>query len=207
MTTIPAPSASRIHPRFSQLELPNGECRFDRVKSGRRAGLEAYAGVTMSLLPKNQRSTYARWLLPISLALNVCFVGAAGAVAYRYTGDVPLPAVDLIGRSAGDRLDRVAAALPANDAQIMRAQIHAEEVKVAAAQADLRLAQEEARNALRAEPFDMNAMRASMAEVQVAREKYHTVLHEVFEASAPRLSVVGRNMLANLSAIRGNVSP
>ena len=164
-------------------------------------------GVTMSILPKIQRSTYARWLLPISLALNVCFVGAASAVAYRYTGDVPLPAVDLIGRSAGDRLDRVAAALPANDAQIMRAQIHAEEVKVAAAQADLRLAQEEARNALRAEPFDMNAMRASMAEVQVAREKYHTVLHEVFEASAPRLSVVGRNMLANLSAIRGNVSP
>ena len=68
----------------------------------------------MSLLPKIQRSTYARWLLPVSLALNVCFVGAASAVAYRYTGDVPLPVVDLIGRSAGDRLDRVAAALPAN---------------------------------------------------------------------------------------------
>jgi uncharacterized membrane protein len=161
----------------------------------------------MSILPKIQRSTYARWLLPASLALNICFVGAASAVAYRYTGDVPLPVVDLIVRSAGDRLDRVAAALPANDAQIMRAQVRAEEVRVAAAQADLRLAQEEARNSLRAEPFNIDAMRTAMAQVQIARESYHTVLHEVFEAAAPKLSMVGRNMLANLSAIRGNVSP
>jgi len=160
----------------------------------------------MSILPKIERSTYAHWLLPVSLALNVCFVGAASAVAYRYTGDVALPVVDLIGRSAGDRLDRVAAALPANDAQIMRAQVRAEEVRVAAAQADLRLAQEEARNSLRAEPFNIDAMRVAMAQVQVARENYHTVLHEVFEAAAPKLSVVGRNVLANLSAIRGNVS-
>jgi uncharacterized membrane protein len=159
------------------------------------------------MLPKIQRSTYARWLLPVSLALNVCFVGAASAVAYRYTGDVALPVVDLITRSAGDRLDRVAAALPANDAQIMRAQVRAEEVRVAAAQADLRLAQEEARNSLRAEPFNIDAMRVAMAQVQVARESYHTILHEVFESAAPKLSVVGRNMLANLSAIRGNVSP
>jgi uncharacterized membrane protein len=161
----------------------------------------------MSVLPSVQRSAYAHWLLPVSLALNVCFVGAASAVAFRYTGDVPLPVVDLIGRSAGDRLDRVATALPANDAQIMRHQIRAEEVRVAAAQADLRLAQEEARNTLRAEPFDMEAMRDAMAQVQVAREKYHLVLHQVFEAAAPKLSVVGRNMLANLSAVRGNVSP
>jgi uncharacterized membrane protein len=161
----------------------------------------------MSILPKIQGSAYARWLLPVSLALNVCFVGAASAVAYRYTGDVPLPVGDLVNSSAGVRLDHVAAALPANDAQIMRAQIHAEEVKVAAAQADLRLAQEEARNSLRAEPFDIDAMRTAMAQVQVARENYHLVLHQVFEGAAPRLSVVGRNMLANLSAIRGNVSP
>jgi len=161
----------------------------------------------MSMLPKIQRSTYARWLLPASLALNICFVGAASAVAYRYTGDVPLPVVDLITRSAGDRLDRVAAALPANDAQIMRAQVRAEEVRVAAAQADLRLAQEEARNSMRAEPFNIDAMRTAMAQVQIARENYHTVLHDVFESAAPKLSVVGRNMLANLSAIHGNVLP
>ena len=161
----------------------------------------------MSILPKVQRSTYARWLLPVSLALNICFVGAASAVAYRYTGDVPLPVTDLVNRSAGDRLDRVAAALPASDAQIMRAQVHAEEIRVAAAQADLRLSQEGARNALRAEPFDIDAMRAAMAQVQIARENYHLVLHEVIEAAAPKMSMLGRNKLADWSATRGNVSP
>jgi uncharacterized membrane protein len=161
----------------------------------------------MSVLATIKQSAYAHWLLPVSLALNICFVGAASAVAYRYTGDVPLPAIDLINRSVGDRLNRVAAALPANDAQIMRAQIRVEEIRVAAAQADLRLSQDEVLNSLRAEPFDIDALRAAMAQVQVARENYHLVLHHVFEATAPKLSVVGRNMLASLSAIHGNVLP
>ena len=104
----------------------------------------------MSTLPKIQGSAYARWLLPVSLALNICFVGAASAVAYRYTGEVPLSVVELINYGARDRLDRVAAALPPSDAQVMRAEIRADEVRVAAAQADLRLTQDEARNTLRA---------------------------------------------------------
>jgi uncharacterized membrane protein len=161
----------------------------------------------MSMLPKIQGSAYARWLLPVSLALNVCFVGAASAVAYRYTGEVPLSVVELIDHGAMDRFDRVAAALPPSDAQIMRAEVHADEERVAAAQADLRLMQEEARNTLRAEPFNTDALRSAMQRVQVARDHYHVVLHEVFEAAAPKMSVVGRNKLASLSAIRGNVSP
>ena len=165
------------------------------------------SGVTMSMLPKIQGGAYARWLLPVSLALNICFVGAAGAVAYRYTGDVPLSVVELINYGAMDRLDRVASALPSSDAQIMRAEIRSDEERIAAAQADLRLTQEDARDTLRAEPFNAEALRAAMQRVQVAREHYHVVLHEVLEAAAPKMSVVGRSKLASLSAIRGNVAP
>jgi uncharacterized membrane protein len=161
----------------------------------------------MSMLPKIQGSAYARWLLPVSLALNVCFVGAASAVAFRYTGEVPLSAVELINHGAMDRLDRVAAALPPSDAQVMRAEIRADEERVAAAQADLRLTQDEARNTLRAEPFNADALRTAMQRVQVARENYHLVLQGVLGAAAPKMSVVGRNKLASLSAVRGNVSP
>jgi uncharacterized membrane protein len=161
----------------------------------------------MFTLPKIKDGARARWLLLASLALNVCFVGAAGAVAFRYTGEVPLSAVALIDHSATDRLDHLAAALPLTDAQLMRSEIRADEVRVAAAQADLRLAQEEARKSLRAEPFDIDAMRAAMQQVQMARENYHLVLHEVIEATVPKMSVVGRAQFANLSAIRGNVSP
>jgi uncharacterized membrane protein len=161
----------------------------------------------MSMLPKIQGGAYARWLLPVSLALNVCFVGAASAVAYRYTGDVPLSVVELINFGAMDRLDRVAAALPDSDAQVMRTEMRTDEERVAAAQADLRLTQEEARNTLRAEPFNADALRSAMQRVQVARDHYHIILQEVLTAAAPKMSVVGRNKLASLSAIRGNVSP
>jgi hypothetical protein len=147
-----------------------------------------------------------RWLLPASLALNVLFLGATGAVALRYTGSIPLSAVARIDRSGTDRLDRVAASLPANDAQVMRSEIHADEEKVAAAQADLRLSQEEVRNSLRAEPFDVEAMRAAMEQVQAARENYHMVLHDLVAAAAPKMSVVGRNKLADWTETRDGAS-
>ena len=44
----------------------------------------------MSILPGFEAAVRVRWFFLISLALNVCFVGAAGAVAFRYTGTVPL---------------------------------------------------------------------------------------------------------------------
>ena len=147
-----------------------------------------------------------RWLLPTSLALNVLFLGATGAVALRYTGSIPLSAVARIDHSGTDRLDRVAASLPANDAQVMRSEIRADEEKVAAAQADLRLSQEEVRNSLRAEPFDLEAMRAAMEQVQVARGNYHMVLHEMIASAAPKMSVVGRNKLADWTATRDSMT-
>jgi uncharacterized membrane protein len=161
----------------------------------------------MSILPNNEGAARARWLLLASLALNGCFVGAAGAVALRYTGEVPLSAITQIDHSATDRLDRLAASLPSTDAELMRSQLRADEERVAAAQADLRLAQDVVRNTLRAEPFDINALRAAMQQVQMVRENYHLVLHEVIEAAAPKMSVLGRNKLADWSAMRGNVSP
>jgi uncharacterized membrane protein len=161
----------------------------------------------MFILPNIQSAAHARWFLMASLALNVCFVGAAGAVALRYTGEVPLSAVARIDHSAADRLDRMAATLPSIDAQLIRSTLRADEEKVAAAQADLRLSQEEVRNSLRAEPFDLAAMRAAMAQVQAARENYHSVLHEVIEATAAKMSVVGRNKLADWTTPRGNASP
>jgi hypothetical protein len=145
-----------------------------------------------------------RWLLPMSLAVNVLFLGASGAVALRYTGSVPLSAIARIDHSATDRLDRIAASLPATDAQVMRSEIRLDEERVAAAQADLRLSQEGVRETLRAEPFDIAAMRAAMEQVQLARENYHLVLHEVIASAAPRLSVVGRNKLADWTATRDN---
>jgi uncharacterized membrane protein len=154
----------------------------------------------MSLLPRTQGAN--RWLLPVSLALNLFFVGAAGAVAFRYSSTVPLANVTRIEHSASDRLDRLADSLPAMDAQVMRAELRADRQKVAGAQADLRLSQDALRNALRAQPFDAEAMRTAMAQVQESHDNYDLVLHDVIAAAAVKMSVVGRNKLADWSTIR-----
>ena len=59
----------------------------------------------MSILPTIEGAARGRWLLLGSLALNLFFVGASGALAYRYTGDVPLAAVARLDHSLASRLD------------------------------------------------------------------------------------------------------
>jgi uncharacterized membrane protein len=137
------------------------------------------------------------WLLLGSLALNIAFVGAAGAVAYRYSTPAPLANVSRIEHSLPIRLNQIAARLPATDAQLIRDELRAEEEKIAVAQADLRLSQEEVRNSLRADPFDARAMRTAMANSRAARENFDQVLHDMIATAAAKMSPVGRTRLAD----------
>ena len=159
----------------------------------------------MSLLPKFDGASRVRWLFVTSLALNVFFVGAAGAVAFRYggTGTVPLSNIAQINRDVANRLNEIAASLPAADAEVMRSELRANAEKVASAQADLRLSREELRNDMRAEPFDAGALRSAMATNRAARENFELVLNGVLVTAATKMSVVGRNKLADWSTTRG----
>lgn len=151
----------------------------------------------MSTLPKFEGTSYIRWLLLGSLALNLFFVGAAGAVAFRYSSPVPLMNVARIRHNVADRLDRIAASLPANDADIMRTELRAGAAKIAAAQADLLLSQDEMRTSLRADPFNADAVRAAMDQNRAAHENFEQVLHDIIASAAAKMSVVGRNKLAD----------
>jgi uncharacterized membrane protein len=135
------------------------------------------------------------------------FMGAAGAVAFRYTGNVPLTTIARIDHSLASRLGRIAASLPPPDGSIMRAQLHDDAEKVATAQADLRLSQEDVRKALRMEPFDADATRAAMAENREARTNFDSVLHDMIASAAAKMSVVGRNKLAEWPAERESGRP
>ena len=75
-----------------------------------------------------------------SLALNLFFAGAAGAVAFRYATDTAAaePSVGM-DRGVEQRFDRIAAALPANDATILRADLHAQAIKLTTAETQVRL--------------------------------------------------------------------
>lgn len=160
----------------------------------------------MSILSNADGITRARWLLLGSLAANLCFVGAAGAVAIRYTSAVPLTTINRFYHSGAERLGYIADTLPSGDAQVMHSELRADARKVASAQADLRLAEEDLRDSLRAEPFNLTAVRIAMAEDRAARETFDQVLHDVIAAAAVKMSVLGRNKLAEWPVTRGAVT-
>jgi uncharacterized membrane protein len=151
----------------------------------------------MSVSPQVPASGTMRWLLPVSLTLNLAFAGAAGASFLRHSASVPLAPVSHMTRGAENRLDRMATTLPEPDAQIMRRFIRAEAAKVVAAQANLRLSQEDLRTSLRAEPFDPAAVRVAMAETSAARDNFDQILQEVIASAAAKMSPVGRSKLAD----------
>jgi uncharacterized membrane protein len=161
----------------------------------------------MSVLPKMEGGARMRWLLLGSLALNLFFVGAAGAVAFRYTSPMPLTTVARIDRSLPSRFDRIATSLPPADAAVMRAQLRDDAEKVATAQADLRLSQEDVRKSLRTEPFDSDAVRTAMAENRAARENFDQALHAMIASAAAKMSIVGRSKLADWPAERESARP
>jgi len=159
----------------------------------------------MSILPSTEGGARVRWLLLGSLALNLFFMGAAGAVALRYTSSVPLATVARIDHNVASRLDRIAMSLPPADSDVMRAQLRHDAERVAAAQADLRLSQEAVRKSLRAERFDPEATRLAMADNRTARDSFDQVLHDTIAAAAAKMSVVGRNKLAEWPSERDGV--
>lgn len=145
-----------------------------------------------------------RWLLVGSLTVNLLLLGAAGAMALQHVSAVPLKPVVGIKHSMEQRLDNIAASLPASDAVVMRTAIRADAVKLAAAETEIRLSQEAVRESLRAQPFDPAAVRAAMAETTAAREHFYTVLHDAVASATERMSEAGRKTLADWPARREN---
>lgn len=144
------------------------------------------------------------YLLAASLALNVALAGVAGAMALRHAHTAPAALKPVAGMQHGldFHLDRIAASLPPSDAQILHEEVDAEAVKLAAAEAEIRLSKEAVRDSLRAEPFDPQAVRAAMAETSLARDHLYRVLHNAFAVATARMSAAGRQRLADWPATR-----
>jgi uncharacterized membrane protein len=170
-------------------------------------------GVTMSILPQRDHGAYLRYFLLVSVVLNVGFMGAAGAVAFRYTGAAPvnsgpgpLTYVMHFSHNMRARLNDLAATLPTADANLLRAEMSVDARQVASAQADLRLSREALRETFRAEPFNAEKMRAAMATDRLAHENFEMVLHNVIASAVARMSVMGRNKLADFAQGRETAS-
>jgi uncharacterized membrane protein len=142
----------------------------------------------------------SRIILLASLAFNLFFLGAVGAIAVRHYSRHPPGVVVLApSRTAAERIDRLAATLPFADAEKLRSEFRANQAALETAHADYRKAQETIRTALRAEPFDVDALRSAMAQARAAKQSLDVALQEVVAAAAAQMSPAGRVKLSEWS--------
>ncbi len=140
---------------------------------------------------------WSRRILFISLALNLFFVGAWAALAWRhYAWERHRPWTPAL------RIERLAEALPAPDAEKLRAQFRAGQSNVDAAVVSYRQAQRAMREALRADPFDAAALRAAMANARSARSRLDEALQDVIATAGAAMTPEGRRSLADWTPYR-----
>lgn len=139
-------------------------------------------------------ATKPRWLLIGSLALNLFFIGLIGSMAFRSFGTTPEVPTN---RRDAARIESIAASLPPADAEKLRAQFAAQRPAVEAARENIGRKQDVIRATLRAEPFDIEALRRAMAETRAARETFYQALGGVISGAAAEMSQAGRNKLAD----------
>ena len=141
-----------------------------------------------------------RWLLLASLALNLFFIGIAISVLIR------TPPPSSWDRNVFVRFERMAATLPPPDAEVLMSQITADRPAIEAAQTNYRTAQQTFRDALRAEPFDAEALRSAMAQSRAARQAYDEAIQNAIAATAAKMSTAGRQGVADWPPRRRSTS-
>ena len=139
----------------------------------------------------------SRRILLFSLALNLFFVGATGALAARHYFAERAATAAPLDRSVAARIERLAATLPPADADVLRAEYRVNSATVDASREAYRKAQDDVRATLRGEPFQPEAMRAAMSQTRSARQAFDQLLQDVIASAAAKMSAAGRNKLAD----------
>jgi uncharacterized membrane protein len=138
-----------------------------------------------------------RWLLIVSLALNLFFVGAAGTLAARHYVTSAQPTATERPRTAIARIERLAAPLPPADAEKLRAAYRAQAITAEGSRDAVNRALEHLQAALRRQPFDLEELRTALTEIRTTRPLYEQVMREIYLAAVAEMSTEGRIKLAD----------
>ncbi len=141
--------------------------------------------------PSFVRSTGQRWLLLGSLALNLFFIGVAIAMAIR------APAPPRWDPNVFVRAERLGKTLPPADAAVLQKAMQDNHDAIAVAQDKYHAARAEIGEAMRQDPFKVEDLRAAMAKTRATRQSYDVVIQNVFADAAAKMSVAGRDALAD----------
>ena len=150
--------------------------------------------MTMTMTMPDRSS---RWLLIGSLALNVFFICTLGSLALRPYVMPSQQAATERPRTAAARIERLAAPLPAADAEKLRVSFRTQEAAAEGARDGLNRALEHLQAALRTQPFDPAQLRAALTEIRTARPVYEQVMADIYLSAATAMSQEGRIKLAD----------
>ena len=140
----------------------------------------------------------SRWLLIVSLALNLFFIGTAGTLAFRHYVKPTQPAGTIIpARTAAARIERLAAPLPKEDGEKLRASFRQQEEAAERARAALNRALDHLQATLRKQPYDPEELRAALLQIRTARPVYEVVMAEIYSRGVDSMSPEGRTKLAD----------
>jgi uncharacterized membrane protein len=140
----------------------------------------------------------SRWILIVSLALNLFFVGTAGTLAFRHYVKAAQPAGTTIpARTAAARIERLAAPLPKEDGEKLRASFRQQEAAAERARAALNTALDNLQATLRKQPYDPDALRAALLQIRTTRPLYEAVMAEIYSRGVDAMSPEGRIKLAD----------
>ena len=146
----------------------------------------------------------SRFLLVSSLALNLFFIGAAGALTARHYIASAAPVAAERPRTAAARIERLAQPLPAADAEKLRAAFRARVQAAEGARETLNGALDGVQAALRADPFDPAQLESAFGRVRAARPAYELAMQQTIIAAAQAMSGEGRHKLAEWPSPRPN---
>src|SRR5262245_52211900 len=133
----------------------------------------------MTLITLDGQDRASRFLLIGSLALNLFFVGTAGALLARHSIAPPQAAPIERTRTAAARIERLAAPLPPADAEKLRAVFREHATGAEGARDTLNAAFERVQTALRAEPFDPAQLSAAFGAARAARPGYELAMQQI----------------------------
>jgi uncharacterized membrane protein len=149
-----------------------------------------------STLPTQGGSS--RWLLIVSLALNLFFIGAASTLAARHYLESGQPEAVQFQRTAAGRIEWLAAPLPREDAEKLRASFRPQATAAEQARGALNRAIDHLQAALRKQPFDPADLRAALIEIRTSRPVYEQVMGDLYFAAVVEMSTEARLKLADL---------
>jgi uncharacterized membrane protein len=156
----------------------------------------------MTMMTMDIQDRSSRLLLIGSLALNLFFIGTIGALAVRHYMAPAAPAAVERPRTAAARIERLAAPLPAADAEKLRAAFRARAGEAEGARDALNAAFEHVQGALRSEPYDPTRLAAAFKDARSVRPAYELAMQQIIETAASAMSREGRTKLAEWPTAR-----